>query len=210
MTTDRIVHVIDDDEALRDSLEFMLDAAGLTARSWESAIPFLAALPGIEPGCIVTDVRMPDMTGLELVQRLKALVRADPIIVITGHADVPLAVEAMKAGVLDFIEKPFDNQRLLASVRAALARSPDDAAPPQDDETVRDIAGRLASLSARERQVLDGLVAGHANKVIAYDLDISPRTVEVYRANVMTKMRARSLSELIRLVIAADPARGSI
>ena len=210
MTTEKIVHVIDDDEALRDSLEFMLDAAGLNARSWESAIPFLAALPGLAPGCIVTDVRMPDMTGLELVGRLKALGRADPIVVITGHADVPLAVEAMKAGVLDFIEKPFDNQRLLAAVRAALARSPGEAAPPQNDEAVRDIVERLASLSARERQVLDGLVAGHANKVIAYDLDISPRTVEVYRANVMTKMRARSLSELVRLVIAADPARGAI
>ena len=210
MATDRIVHVIDDDEALRDSLEFMLDAAGLTAKSWESAIPFLAALPGLAPGCIVTDVRMPDMTGLELVQRLKALGRIDPIIVITGHADVPLAVEAMKAGVLDFIEKPFDNQRLLAAVRTALAREPGEAAAAQDDEAVRDISERLASLSMRERQVLDGLVAGHANKVIAYDLDISPRTVEVYRANVMTKMRARSLSELIRLVIAADPARGAI
>ena len=210
MATEKTVHVIDDDDALRDSLEFMLDAAGLTARSWESAIAFLGALPELMPGCIVTDVRMPDMTGLELVQRLKALGRADPIIVITGHADVPLAVEAMKAGVLDFIEKPFDNQRLLAAVRAALARGPGDTGAPQDDEALRDISERLGSLSTRERQVLDGLVAGHANKVIAYDLDISPRTVEVYRANVMTKMRARSLSELIRLVIAADPARGAI
>src|SRR5205085_7826331 len=154
-------------------------------------------LPGLAPGCIVTDVRMPDMTGLELVRRLTALGRADPVIVITGHADVPLAVEAMKAGVLDFIEKPFDNQRLLTAVRAALLRGPGEPAAPQDDEAIRDINERLASLSARERQVLDGLVAGHANKVIAYDLEISPRTVEVYRANVMTKMRARSLSELI-------------
>jgi two-component system response regulator FixJ len=210
MTAENIVHVIDDDEALRDSLEFMLDAAGLAARSWESAILFLEALPGLTPGCIVTDVRMPDMTGLELVERLKTLGRADPIIVITGHADVPLAVEAMKAGVLDFIEKPFDNQRLLAAVRAALARGSAEAAAPRDDAAVREIAGRLDSLSARERQVLDGLVAGHANKVIAYDLDISPRTVEVYRANVMTKMRARSLSELVRLVIAADPSRGAV
>lgn len=210
MTADLIVHVIDDDEALRDSLEFMFDAAGLNAQSWDSAIPFLAALPGLAPGCIVTDVRMPDMTGLELVGRLQALGRTDPIIVITGHADVPLAVEAMKAGVLDFIEKPFDNQRLLAAVRTALARRPAEPGAAQDDAAVREINERLASLSGREREVLDGLVAGHANKVIAYDLDISPRTVEVYRANVMTKMRARSLSELIRLVIAADPKRGAL
>ena len=210
MVTEQIVHVIDDDEAMRDSLEFMLDAAGLTARSWHSAIGFLAALPELAPGCIVTDVRMPDMTGLELVQQLKALGRTDPIIVITGHADVPLAVESMKAGVIDYIEKPFDNQRLLAAVRAALSRAPAEGGSPEDDAVVRDISGRLASLSTRERQVLDGLVAGHANKVIAYDLDISPRTVEVYRANVLTKMRARSLSELIRLAIAAEPARGAV
>jgi two-component system response regulator FixJ len=210
MTAEKIVHVIDDDEALRDSLEFLLDAAGIAARSWESAVAFLAALPELAPGCIVTDVRMPDMTGLELVERLKTLDRADPIIVITGHADVPLAVEAMKAGVLDFIEKPFDNRRLLAAARAALARENAESGSPRDDEALRDIVERLDSLSARERQVLDGLVAGHANKVIAYDLEISPRTVEVYRANVMTKMRARSLSELVRLAIAADPARGAV
>ena len=210
MTAEKIVHVIDDDEALRDSLEFMLDAAGIAARSWDSAIAFLEAVPDLAPGCIVTDVRMPDMTGLELVERLRMLGRADPIVVITGHADVPLAVEAMKAGVLDFIEKPFDNQRLLAAVRTALARGAAEAAAPRDDAALRDIVERLDSLSTRERQVLDGLVAGHANKVIAYDLDISPRTVEVYRANVMTKMRARSLSELVRLAIAADPARGAV
>ena len=211
MVTEQIVHVIDDDEAMRDSLEFMLDAAGLTARSWHSAIGFLAALPELAPGCIVTDVRMPDMTGLELVQQLKALGRTDPIIVITGHADVPLAVEAMKAGVVDFIEKPFDNQRLLNAVRAALAQgTTEDGAAQQDNEERRRILERIESLSARERQVLDGLVAGQANKIIAFDLEISPRTVEVYRANVMTKMQARSLSELVRMVIAADPTKASL
>ena len=211
MVTEQIVHVIDDDEAMRDSLEFMLDAAGLTARSWHSAIGFLAALPELAPGCIVTDVRMPDMTGLELVQQLKALGRTDPIIVITGHADVPLAVEAMKAGVVDFIEKPFDNQRLLNAVRAALAQgTSEDGAAQQDNEERRRILERIESLSARERQVLDGLVAGQANKIIAFDLEISPRTVEVYRANVMTKMQARSLSELVRMVIAADPTKASL
>jgi two-component system response regulator FixJ len=206
MTNDPVIHVIDDDEAVRDSLDFMLDAAGHRVRTWESALPFLAALDRLDHGCIVTDVRMPDMTGLELVQKLNAAGVRDPVIVITGHADVPLAVEAMKAGVVDFIEKPFENQRLLGAIRAALAR-----APAQDDAATREIAERLDSLSGREREVLDGLVAGHANKVIAYDLGISPRTVEVYRANVMAKMQARSLSELVRMAIAAGrvgPAPG--
>ena len=202
MPDDRIVHVIDDDEAVRDSLDFMLDAAGHRVRTWDSALAFLAALDRIEHGCIVTDVRMPDMTGLELVQKLKAAAVRDPVIVITGHADVPLAVEAMKAGVVDFIEKPFENQRLLGAIAAAMAR-----APGREDEERRQIVERLDSLSQRERQVLDGLVAGHANKAIAYDLGISPRTVEVYRANVMTKMQVRSLSELVRAAIAADPPR---
>jgi two-component system, LuxR family, response regulator FixJ len=204
-----MVHVIDDDEAVRDSLDFMLDAAGLKVRTWESALAFLDSLASAEHGCIVTDVRMPDMTGLELVQRLKAIGHSDPVIVITGHADVPLAVEAMKAGVVDFIEKPFDNQRLLGAVRAALARSPH-ASGDEGDEERRRVVERLDSLSGREREVLDGLVAGNANKVIAYDLGISPRTVEVYRANVMTKMQARSLSELVRMAIAADPSRASL
>lgn len=205
------VHVIDDDDAMRDSLSFMLDAAGLRSRAWESAAAFLAGLDKVERGCIVTDIRMPDMTGLELVDRLKAAGQPDPVIVITGHADVPLAVEAMKAGVVDFIEKPFDNQRLLNAVRAALAQgTTEDGAAQQDNEERRRILERIESLSARERQVLDGLVAGQANKIIAFDLEISPRTVEVYRANVMTKMQARSLSELVRMVIAADPTKASL
>ena len=209
MAVEPFVHVIDDDEAMRDSLSFMLDAAGLQSRSWESALDFVATLDSVERGCIVTDVRMPDMTGIELVDRLKKSGHPDPIIVITGHADVPLAVEAMKAGVVDFIEKPFDNQRLLTAVRAALAKS-EGGAGQDDNEERRRILERIDSLSTRERQVLDGLVAGHANKIIAFDLEISPRTVEVYRANVMTKMQARSLSELVRMVIAADPAKASL
>ena len=210
MANEPFVHVIDDDEALRDSLVFMLDAAGLESRSWESAVDFLSALPSVEHGCIVTDVRMPDMTGLELVDRLKASGHPDPVIVITGHADVPLAVEAMKAGVIDFIEKPFENQRLLSAVRTALAGAAVATEGHQDNEERRRIQDRIDSLSARERQVLDGLVAGHANKIIAFDLEISPRTVEVYRANVMTKMQARSLSELVRMVIAADPGKAGL
>ena len=210
MASELFVHVIDDDEAMRDSLGFMLDAAGLSSRSWGSALDFLASLEIVERGCIVTDVRMPEMTGLELVDRLKKERHPDPVIVITGHADVPLAVEAMKAGVVDFIEKPFDNQRLLSAVRTALANSRDAGiADDEGQEERRQIVERIDGLSARERQVLDGLVAGKANKIIAFDLEISPRTVEVYRAKVMTKMRAKSLPELVRMVIAADPKGSS-
>ena len=150
------------------------------------------------------------MNGLQLVERLGQAGHPDPIIVITGHADVPLAVEAMKAGVVDFIEKPFDRQRLLGAVHTALAQSSGPLPAPHDNEEQRQVRERLASLSTRERQVLDGLVAGHANKVIGYDLGISPRTVEVYRANVMTKMQARSLSALVRMVITADPAQAAL
>jgi two-component system response regulator FixJ len=200
MATEPTIHVIDDDAAVRDSLVFLLETADLKVRAYESAVAFLAALPGMEPGCIVTDVRMPVMNGVELVRRLKALGVPDPIIVITGHADVPLAVEAMKAGVVDFIEKPFDDDALLDAIRKALERG--EAGLRHDAERAGAVE-RLASLSAREREVLDGLVAGKANKVIAFDLGISARTVEVYRANVMTKMHAHSLSELVRMALQA-------
>ena len=198
MVNDLVVHVVDDDAAVRDSIAFLLDTDGIASRTYETAAALLAHAPAIEPGCIVTDVRMPEINGLEMVRRLKASGVTLPVIVITGHADVPLAIEAMHAGVTDFIEKPFDDEALLASVRAALAKG----AEARDQALLaNDILTRLDTLSARERQVLDGLVAGHANKVIAYDLDISPRTVEVYRANVMTKMQARSLSELVRMTM---------
>jgi two-component system response regulator FixJ len=154
----------------------------------------------MEHGCIVTDVRMPEMTGMELLGRLKVLDVRDPVIVITGHADVPMAIQAMKEGVADFIEKPFSDDAILETIRAALARQSDRA---HADEERAQVNERLANLSQREREVLDGLVEGHANKVIAFDLDISARTVEVYRANVMTKMHARSLSELVRMVTIA-------
>ena len=198
MTNEPVVHVVDDDPAMRDSLAILLDTAGLASRTYDSAGALLAEADGLAPGCIVTDVRMPGMTGLEMVRRLTESGVRHPVIVMTGHADVPLAVEALRAGVSDFIEKPFDDEALLASIRAALAAQ---AGPGDDDGQDPAVRERLASLSARERQVLDGLVAGRANKVIAYDLEISPRTVEVYRANVMTKMQARSLSELVRMSI---------
>jgi two-component system response regulator FixJ len=200
MTPEPVIHVIDDDEAVRDSIAFLLETAGLSVRTYDSGLTFLSAAD-TPPGCIVTDVRMPDISGIELVRRFKGAGRRDPVIVITGHADVPLAIEAMKAGVADFIEKPFDDEVLLAAIRAAVAEGP--AAGGENPHRAQ-AAERLASLSARERQVLDGLVAGRPNKVIAFDLGISPRTVEVYRANVMTKMQAGSLSELVRLALAAE------
>ena len=198
MANEPIVHVVDDDPAIRDSLAFLLDTAGLVSRTYESAAALLAKADNLAPGCIVTDVRMPDMSGLEMVRRLAEMGVRHPVIVMTGHADVPLAIEAVRAGVKDFIEKPFDDEALLASIRSALA---DQAGAAEHEGQVTEVRERLASLSTRERQVLDGLVAGRANKVIAYDLEISPRTVEVYRANVMTKMQARSLSELVRMTI---------
>ena len=201
MVDEPVVHVIDDDEAARQSLAFLLDCAGLAVRSYESAAEFLKAVPTMEHGCIITDVRMPGISGVELIGRLKALAVADPVIVITGHADVPLAIQAMKAGVADFLEKPFSDDAILGAVRSALARRTDvNQAKGERDRFVV----LLETLSQREREVLDGLVEGRANKVIAFDLGISARTVEVYRANVMTKMKAGSLSELVRMVTIAQ------
>ena len=160
---------------------------------------FLAGLGGIQGGCLITDVRMPDMTGIELLHQMRTRACNLPAIVITGHGDVPLAVEAMKAGAIDFIEKPFDEEAILNAVQAALERH-----GKGEDGDVAAVATKLASLSERERQVLEGLIAGHPNKTIAYDLGISPRTVEVYRANLMAKMQAKSLSELIRMTILAQ------
>ena len=193
-----IVHVIDDDEAIRQSLAFLLQAAKLEVKTYSSAMAFLDALPDAASGCVITDVRMPGMSGVDLLRRLKELKISVPVIVITGHGDVALAVEAMKAGAVDFLEKPFDDDVLLASVQSALKR--------QDGETKRhierlEIEGRLAGLSNRERDVLGGLVAGRANKQIAFDLGISPRTVEIYRANLMNKMKAGSLSDLVRMAL---------
>ena len=200
MANEPVVHVIDDDDAARQSLAFLVDCAGLNVRSYASAIEFLNAVPEMDHGCIVTDVRMPQMSGIELLGRLKALGVRDPVIVITGHADVPMAIQAMKEGVADFIEKPFSDDAILDAIRSALVRHSDRDRAAEERALVNE---RLATLSAREREVLDGLVEGHANKVIAFDLDISARTVEVYRANVMTKMHARSLSELVRMVTIA-------
>jgi len=197
---DVMVHLIDDDEAMRDSLSFLLDVHGFAVRTYDSATAFLSVLPALAAGCIVTDIRMPGMSGLELIRRLKTDGVVVPVVVMTGHGDVALAVEAMKAGVVDFLEKPFADDVFISAVRSALAlavASPDPGAAR--DEALK----RLASLSPRERDVLEGVVAGKANKVIAYELDISPRTVEIYRANLMSKSGARNISELMRIALAA-------
>ncbi|MCC6737036.1 MAG: response regulator transcription factor FixJ [Bauldia sp.] len=197
MTTP-VIHIVDDDEPTRDSLRFLLAASGHNPRAHASATDFLALLPLPDAGCLVTDVRMPDMSGIDLLKAVGARQPDLPVVVVTGHGDIALAVEAMKLGAVDFLEKPYPDDAMLAAVESAIARR-QSAAPAASGE----IAQRLASLSPRERQVLEGVVAGKPNKVIAYDLDISPRTVEVYRANLMTKMQASSLSHLVRLALTA-------
>ena len=200
MTNSAIVHVIDDDRDVRESLSFLLETAGLAVRAFESGSAFLDALPRAGKGCVVTDVRMPGISGTELLARLRAIGVGMPVIVITGHGDIPLAVEAMKLGAFDFIEKPFDDSTIVAAVEAALR---EEQRREENEAGKADVVARLAMLSQRESQVLEGLVAGLPNKTIAYDLGISPRTVEVYRANVMTKMEAGSLSDLVRMAILA-------
>lgn len=200
MASEPIVYVIDDDEAARHSLEFLLDCAGIRVRSFASADAFLSASPPLAGACIVTDVRMPGMSGIALVEEMKRRGVTTPVIVITGHADVPLAIQAMHAGVADFIEKPFDEEVMLDAIRKALAAQ---AGVDQSNVERQAISDRIATLSGREGEVMEGLVRGDANKAIAFDLGISSRTVEVYRANVMVKMGAKTLSDLVRMVTIA-------
>ncbi len=197
------IHIVDDDEAVRDSLSFLLGAAGHAVKTFDSAAAFLDALGGMPVSCVVTDIRMPNVDGLELMRRLKAEGHLFPVIMMTGHGDVPLAVEAMKLGAFDFLEKPFDDDILIAAIGAALRHV---ETVVESRREASDIAGRLDRLTPRERQVLDGLIAGQPNKAIGRDLGISPRTVEIYRANVMDKMQVASLSELVRLVVRAGIA----
>jgi len=197
---DTTIHVIDDDEDVRKAMAFLLGSAGHAVRVHESASAFLDRLEGLQAGCIVSDVRMPGIDGLELLKRLRARKMDIPVIIMTGHADVPLAVEAMKAGAVDFIEKPFGDEVMLGAIEGALSAWKAARGTGEDLEAIR---ARAASLSERERQVLGGILAGHPNKTIAFDLGLSPRTVEVHRANVMAKMAARSLSELVRMALKA-------
>ena len=196
-----VIHLIDDDEALRESVAFLLRADFFYVKGFSSAQAFLASLPDASLSCVITDVRMPDMSGIELIRRLKDLKVDIPVIVITGHGDVALAVEAMKLGATDFFEKPFNDDLLLASVRGALQEQ---AHHTKRHAERAEIEQRLARLSAREKDVLTGLIEGRANKQIAFDLGISPRTVEIYRANLMTKMQADSLSDLVRMALIAE------
>lgn len=192
------VYVIDDDSAMRDSLDFLLGAAGFSVILFDSAVTFLETLPRLAFGCVVSDVRMPGMDGIDLLRQLKKEPKTLPVIIMTGHGDIPLAVEAMKIGAIDFLEKPFEDERLIAMISTALSQA---ASLSKNEAVVTDIVTRVASLSPRERQVMDGLIAGLSNKLIARDYNISPRTIEVYRANVMTKMQASSISELVRLAM---------
>lgn len=195
-----VVHVIDDDDAVRESLALLMEAAGLTAHAYACAEDFLDAVERAAPGCVITDVRMPDMSGIDLLHRLSDRLDQFPVIVLTGEADVPMAVEALKGGALDLIEKPYAAGAILAAVTGALRQL-----ETRRERTSRraESSQRLAALSAREREVLQGLLAGNSNKEIARDLAISPRTVEAYRANLMMKMGADSLSELVRMALEA-------
>lgn len=206
MPTEPIIYVIDDDEAVRQSLEFLLKTAGYAVRGFEAAKDFLEVLPKVGFGCVITDVRMPEISGIELLRMINEVNPDLPVIMITGHGEIALAVQAMKIGALDFLEKPFDDDHLLAAVRSALSQEADTAKRRAE---LGEIQEKLAALSNRERQVLEGLVAGNANKSIAFDLGISPRTVEIYRANVMTKMAANSLSDLVRMAMTAGILEGA-
>jgi len=198
---DDYVFVVDDDADVRDSMRMLLEVAGFKVRSFSSAKHFLAD-GDPKHGCLIADIRMPDMSGLELQEEVTRRQIALPVIIITGHGDVPLAVQAMKAGAIDFLEKPFDDEMILASVRRAMEIG--SRARGRAAET-RAAQGLLSALTPRERGVLDMLVQGRSNKVVAHELGISPRTVEIHRAHIMNKMEASSLSDLVRLVLAAEP-----
>jgi len=195
---DPVVHIVDDDAPMRDSVAFLLSTEDVQTRTYESARALLDRSADLEPGCIITDIRMPEMNGLEMVSELRRLGVKQPVIVLTGHADVSLAVQAMKAGVVDFLEKPFEDEALLRAVRATLSRSDSEASRQKE---LSEIAARVSQLTARERDVFEAIVAGDSNKAAGLRLGISPRTVEIYRANVMTKMNANSLSELVRMAL---------
>lgn len=205
MKTDSyVVHIVDDEEPVRRSLAFLLTMSGFTVRVHDTATSFLAVAPTLTKACLVTDLRMPDMSGIELLEKLDTIGALVPAIVITGHGDVPMAVAAMKAGAVDFIEKPFEDQTLIDAIGRAASRLEDTTEIPADVAVLRT---RLDSLSERERQVYSAIVAGLPNKTIGYDLDISPRTVEVHRANIMSKMQAKSLPELVRMAVVLKDVR---
>ena len=197
----RLVHLVDDDEAIRRSVGFMLKTSGYKVLAYASGVEFLKSAASLEPGCILLDIRMPGMDGLEVQTALRDKGNTLPVIIMTGHGDVSLAVQAMKAGALDFIEKPFEKTVLLSAIEHGIERLKRSSA---DVGRADEAAVRLQALTPREREVLDGLAKGLPNKTIAYGLGISPRTVEIHRANVMTKLGVRSLSEALRIAFAAE------
>ena len=197
----RLVHLVDDDDAIRRSVGFMLKTSGYHVRTYESGVELLKGAPGLEPGCILLDIRMPGMDGLEVQAALRDKGVTLPVIIMTGHGDVSLAAQAMKAGAVDFIEKPFEKAVLLSAIDHGVERLRKSAA---DLDRADEAAVRLQALTPREREVLDGLARGLPNKTIAFDLGISPRTVEIHRANVMSKLAVRSLSEALRIAFAAQ------
>lgn len=199
---DIVVHIVDDEEAVRNSLAFLLSNSGFAVRTHQSATDFLRVASSIRTGCLITDLRMPDMNGVELLRRLRDIDALLPAIVITGHADVQMAVEAMKNGALDFIEKPFSDDVLIESIGRAVGTAQSRLGSEAAIEATR---AKLATLSERETQVLKGVVSGEPNKTIAFDLGISPRTVEVYRAGLMAKMQAKNLPELVRMIMSLEP-----
>lgn len=208
MTADveRTVHIVDDDDAVRSALTMLMRSAGLAVETYESGRRFLDHAASIVPGCVLLDVRMPGLNGLEIQRELTNRRIALPVVVMTGHGDVSTAVQAMKAGAVDFVEKPFDDEHILRLVEEALARG---AADYRRSREAADATALVEQLSQRERDVLECLIAGRSNKLIAFDLGISPRTVEIYRANMMEKLKARSVSEAVRVAILAGvPARG--
>lgn len=200
-----VVHIVDDEEAVRNSVAFLLTSAGFAVRTHPSATDFMREASSIRTGCLITDLRMPDMNGVELLRRLRDAGTLLPAIVITGHGDVQMAVEAMKSGALDFIEKPFSDDVLIESIRRAVTTAQTKHGNEAIIETTRQ---RLGTLSEREMQVLNGVIAGEPNKTIAFDLGISPRTVEIYRAGLMSKMQAKNLPELVRMILSIKSQEG--
>jgi len=203
MSAEVVIHIVDDEEVVRNSLAFLLSVSGYAVRVHDSATSFLRQAKGLTSACLITDLRMPDMSGVDLIKRLRSENIMIPSIVITGHGDVPMAVEAMKAGAIDFLEKPFEDEVIVGAVGRAMEML--EKRPGLRDD-VGEIRERLGQLSDREIQVMQGVVAGQSNKTIAYNLDISPRTVEVHRANVMAKMNCKSLPELVRMVLSVSEA----
>ena len=201
MSEEKLVHLVDDDESVRRSVGFMLKTSGYLVKSYASGTELLKEARKLEPGCILLDIRMPGLDGLEVQQQLNGMGVSLPVIIMTGHGDIPLSVRAMKAGAIDFIEKPFEKKVLLAAVEEAFSLM---MRSDVGRERAKNATVRLQILTARERDVLDGLAKGLPNKTIAFDLGISPRTVEIHRANLMSKLEVRSLSEALRLAFAAE------